>query len=178
MTDLPRGAEAIESARRERGLMPDGPVVVSLVGRLPYWPEAAVVTADPARSYRWDWIRGLEAHVWVKPGINAGPTLMAILKAFPRFTWKHYATSEKPADGLMLWDTEKRAGAYLELAWPDAFHAALDALAMANRWDDFQRVISRRYEHPRLAIRSTPMDEHLNRDYARSLAWMEGKAWN
>jgi len=170
---IPHGAQAIESARRERNLAPAGPVIVSLIGKLPWCPEAAVVVADPAKSYRWDWIRGLETHVWVKAGVSAGPTLMAILKAFPRFTWRRYSTDQKPAEGLMLWDVDKRAGAYLELAWPDVFTQALDVLAVQGRWDDFNRVVARRMEHPKLAIRSTPMDAYLNTQYAAPIAWME-----
>ena len=170
---ISHGAQAIESARRERKLAPAGPVIVSLVGRLPWCPDAAMVVADPAKTYRWDWLRGLETHVWVKPGINAGPTLMAILKAFPRFTWRRYSTDKKPAEGLMLWDVQKQAGAYLELAWPDVFHKSLDVLAMLGRWDDFGRVVTHRFEHPKLSIRSTPMDDSLNRHYAAPVAWMK-----
>lgn len=173
---LPRGASAIEELRRTRGLAPDGPVIVSLIGRLPWWPEAAVIEADPAKTYRWDWLRGLEAHVWVRQGINAGATLLAILKAFPRFTWRRYPGDEKPAEGLMLWDVDKRAGAYLSLAWPDAFNADLDRLALAGKWDEFSRVMARRFEHPKLAIKAEKLDDALNTEYARALSWMEKTA--
>ena len=170
---LPVGAASIEATRRQRGLVPAGPVIISMVGRLPWWPDTAVVVADPNQSYRWDWLRGLEAHVWVRSGISAGPALMAILRAHPQFTWRRYADDKAPAGGLMLWDVDKRQGAYCEHAWPEAFHEDLGNLAIAGNWNAFKTVMARRFEHPRLSIRAANLDDQLNRKYVASLAWME-----
>lgn len=172
---IPAGAKVIEDCRRLRGLVPDGPVIVSLVGKLPWWPEAAVVIAEPAREYRWDWLRGLEVHVFVRPGVPARESLLAILRAMPEFQFRRFRDCRR-VEGLLLWDAEKRSGALVELAWPDSFYHALGTLAAANDFLGFARASKARYGHSGLSLRATPYEDAANRSYAASLAWMQEAA--
>lgn len=59
MNHLPyaRGAFTIAQARAD-GMRPAGPVIIVLNGEEPYCSNA-IVYADPAQSYRWDWVKGL-----------------------------------------------------------------------------------------------------------------------
>ena len=43
---------------RSNGMRPAGPLIVVLNDSTPKW-DNAIVYADPDKSYRWDWIRGL-----------------------------------------------------------------------------------------------------------------------
>jgi hypothetical protein len=55
---LPYPAGALEIVEgRMHGLRPEGPVIVVLHGS-PSW-DNALVWANPAFAYRWDWVRGL-----------------------------------------------------------------------------------------------------------------------
>ena len=56
----PKGAQQIAEARAN-GMRPEGPVIVVLHGQ-PNW-DNAMVYANPALRYRWDWVRGLPSVV-------------------------------------------------------------------------------------------------------------------
>jgi hypothetical protein len=59
----PRNAYGIAQARAN-GMRPAGPLVVVLNGSTPEW-DNAMVYADPGKTYRWDWIRGLSVVVLI-----------------------------------------------------------------------------------------------------------------
>ncbi len=172
---IPIGAKVIEDNRRLRGLVPDGPLIISLIGRLPWWPEAAVVIANLGREYRWDWLRGLEVHVFGRRGMDARDTLMAILKAVPQFQFRKFADTGY-VEGLLLWDLDQEGGSLIELEWPNSFYDAIGALVMVNDFDAVARVSKARHAHPGLKLKSTPLDERLNRTQASNLAWLKEAA--
>lgn len=77
----PRGdARAIAQAR-SRGLKPTETVLIVLAGQHD-WPNPQVF-ADPTRSYRWDWLRGLNVVVLIAADTRVGNILSQIDQAEP-----------------------------------------------------------------------------------------------
>jgi hypothetical protein len=59
-------------------MRPNGMVVVSLVGDVP-WPETTVY-ADPCKRYDWAFLTGLPAAIVVRPGIHAEQTIRDVFE--------------------------------------------------------------------------------------------------
>ncbi len=77
----PKGAEQIAEARAN-GMRPEGPVIVVLHGQ-PEW-DNAMVYANPAFPYRWDWVRGLPSVVvLIGKDTKLGRTLIDIEESGP-----------------------------------------------------------------------------------------------
>jgi hypothetical protein len=73
---LPAGAEAILRTRTQLRLKPRDAVVVSFVGRLAL--ANPIVLATSGERYDWTFLRGLEAHVYVREGVDAKHAMVEI----------------------------------------------------------------------------------------------------
>lgn len=118
---LPRNARPIVEAKAH-GKRPAHPVVVSFVGELPGWSNHHVFV-DEGVSYDWEFLRGIDTYVAVKPGINAGKTIREILKVNPG-----ERASYMPE--IFLIDVERRKGVTVwDMGDPELFQ---------YRWPEWQ----------------------------------------
>lgn len=146
----PHGAAGMIDLR-QRGQKPVSPLLVSLVGKLPKG-DFPLVVAEPGKHYDWRFLRGLEAHIWVKPGLNIRRTLLEI---------------DAAGVGISkIWDVEKKAGAWWFVAWPQEFWDSMMAL-LETDFQHFERIWSRRYEHPGLSIRLQQFTQQESQCYWR-----------
>lgn len=79
---LPMGAKPILDARL-RGQRPAEMLIVSLIGKTDELNHH--VFANPAGDYDWRWIVGLDACIYVRPGVNWQAMAMQIARAKPRW---------------------------------------------------------------------------------------------
>ena len=77
----PRGAARAIAESRANGLKPSETVLVVLAGTFD-WPNPQVYL-NPQQSYRWDWLRGLNAVVLIDSKTRLGNTLQDIDRAEP-----------------------------------------------------------------------------------------------
>lgn len=125
----PRGAQAIAEARAN-GMRPAGPVIVVLHGQ-PDW-DSAMVYANTAFQYRWDWVRGLPSIVVVmgestKLGNiladiqDCGPEQLDVIDMDRALGWM--VLFSKPRLQTVRWPTSNVADWLGDQAW----HLALNA---------------------------------------------------
>lgn len=98
--NLPAGAKAVVEARM-RGFKPAELLIVSLIG--PTGEANHTIHASPKGEYDWRWMVGLDACLYVKPGIDWKPIAMQIAKARPNW--------------LGVYDADRFQGADVH-AWP------------------------------------------------------------
>lgn len=152
----PVGAKAIADLRA-KGMRPADPVLVSLIGRLPQFDGPCVIAA-PDNEYDWSFLAGLETHVWVRDGIAARQTLLALTKA--------------GADLLQVWDVALKKGAWVMTDTPIA-DARLERAIEARNERLIKAAWQKRYEGPGVVVWLAPWGPIMNEEYARGAAQLE-----
>lgn len=99
MTVLPNGADKI-LALRKRGQKPAEMLIVSLIG--PTREANHHVFADPDGLYDWRWIVGLDACIFMRPGVLWKPIALAVAMAKPHWLGVYDATRFVGADVCAL----------------------------------------------------------------------------
>jgi hypothetical protein len=79
---VPNGAQPIIDARK-RGFRPAEMLIVSLIGKVDELNHT--IYANPKGEYDWRWIVGLDACIYVKPGIDWKPIAMSIARCKPHW---------------------------------------------------------------------------------------------
>lgn len=112
---MARGADSLLALRRERGLKPSLPVIVSLFGKVEGGRMNNPVVYADGTEEEWGWCRGLEVHVWTAPVARefTGKVVLSIYRAAPSALSLWDATSHKgttvyanePAAVMMLDDS-------------------------------------------------------------------------
>lgn len=115
---LPRNAAGILIARQQRGLRPEGVIVVSFVGQTDF--DCTHVLAYQGEEYDWRFLYDLPVMVVTKPGIDCLPAVRAIFdeaQLYPTLVdiERQRAASVIGNKPLRLWPFTRRSAAWKEL---------------------------------------------------------------
>lgn len=152
----PIGAKPILEMRLN-GQRPAMPVLVSLVGRLPSF-DGPLVIADPEVAYDWTFLAGLETHVWLREGVGARRTLLAL--------------ASHDAALLQVWDVDLQQGAWVMVDTPAA-DARMEAALEKRSLRLIRSAWQKRYEGGGVEVWLAPWGEIMNEEYARGAAHLE-----